>query len=157
DIYSLDEAKLRELRPDVILTQRLCDVCAPAYGSVAAFAQTLPGPPKVVNLEPSSLEDIFQNIEMVADAIGRSARGREVVASLRQRVETVRQRAEQAERKPRVAVIEWLDPVFCSGHWTPELVEIAGGQEVLGRKWQDSVRKTWADVVSASPEMLLIA
>ena len=157
DLFTLDEQTLRELRPELILTQRLCDVCAPAYGSVAALAQTLPGPPLVLNLEPSSLEDILQNIRLVADTLGASRVGDRVLQGLRDRVAAVQQTAATARHRPRVAVIEWLDPVFCSGHWTPELVEIAGGAEVLGRKWEDSVRKTWEDVLHSQPEILVIA
>jgi iron complex transport system substrate-binding protein len=157
DLFTLDEAKLRELRPELILTQRLCDVCAPAYGSVAALARTLPGPPQVLNLEPNSLDDIFQNIQLVADTLGVSETGVRLIQSLRSRVTYVKHRVEDAVHVPRVAVIEWLDPVFCSGHWTPELVDIAGGEEVLGLRGRDSVRKTWAEVRAAQPEILVIA
>ena len=156
-LYALDEAKLRELLPELILTQRLCDVCAPAYGRVQALAQTLPGPPRVLNLEPNSLAGILQNIQMVADAMGGAAVGIQLVERLRERVARVREKAATAASKPRVAVVEWLDPVFCSGHWTPELVEIAGGQEVLGLKGRDSVRKTWDDVAQAEPDIVVIA
>jgi iron complex transport system substrate-binding protein len=155
-LFTLDESKLRDLRPELILTQRLCDVCAPAYGSVVALAQTLPGPPRVLNLEPTSLADILQNIQMIADAIGASSAGVRLNQHLRQRIAHVQDKTARTTR-PRVAVIEWLDPVYCSGHWTPELVEIAGGQEVLGLKGQDSVRKTWRDVAQAAPDVLVIA
>src|SRR5579864_1117027 len=143
DLFTLDEAKLRELRPDLILTQRLCDVCAPAYGSVTALAQTLPGPPTVLNLEPSTLEEILQNIQLVADTLGAPEAGVQLIHTLRGRVAHVRGRVNQVRQRPRVAVIEWLEPIFCSGHWTPELVEIAGGHEVLGRAGKDSIRMTW--------------
>jgi iron complex transport system substrate-binding protein len=122
-----------------------------------ALAQTLPGPPKVVNLEPNTLDDIMHNVQMVADLLGVSEAGVRVIQSLRERVDYVKRRAEEVRRIPRVAVIEWLDPVFCSGHWTPELVDIAGGEEVLGLKGRDSVRKTWAEVQAAEPEILMIA
>lgn len=157
ELFTLDEPLLRRLQPELILTQRLCDVCAPAYGSVAAMAQTLPDPPTVLNLEPSTLDDILLNIQAVAEALGAPAAGDRAVAALRERIAFVRKTAANAKRTPRMAVIEWLAPVFCSGHWTPELVELAGGQEVLGRKWQDSVRMTWADVAQADPEVLVIA
>ena len=157
DLCTIDEARLRELQPDLILTQRLCDVCAPAYGSVLALAQTLPGPPTVLNLEPSTLADIFQNIQMVADRLAVSETGTRLIEALRSRVTYVQHRVAEASYLPRVAVIEWLDPVFGSGHWTPELVAIAGGEEVLGRMGSDSVRRTWADVQAADPEILVIA
>jgi iron complex transport system substrate-binding protein len=157
DLFTLDEAKLRALRPELILTQRLCDVCAPAYGSVTAMAETFDSKPVVLNLEPSSLADIFQDIQRVADTLGISATGERLIESLRERVRFVQRRVEDAARIPRVAVIEWLDPVFCSGHWTPELVALAGGEEVLGRPGSDSVRMTWTDVRAAEPEILVIA
>jgi iron complex transport system substrate-binding protein len=141
----------------VILTQKLCDVCAPSYGSVAALAATLPDPPRVINLEPSSLNDVLENIQTVADAVGVSEQGVQVVGNLRRRINAVATPARIACLLPRVAVVEWLDPVFCSGHWTPELVELAGGREVLGRRGQDSIRMTWADVRRAEPEILVIA
>ncbi len=157
ELFTLDEPLLRALRPELILTQRLCDVCAPAYGSVVALAATLPGPPRVLNLEPSRLEDVFGNIRDVASVLGIPDAGMRVVEGLRRRVERVAERARSLKHRPRVAVIEWLEPVFCSGHWTPELVEIAGGVEVLGRKWEDSVRMTWDDVARSEPEILVIA
>ena len=157
DLFTLDEPLLRRLRPELILTQRLCDVCAPAYGSVSALAQTLPGPPVVLNLEPSNLTDILANIQLVADTLGVSETGASVIASFRERIARVERAVADISRRPRVAVIEWLDPVFCSGHWTPELVELAGGDEVLGLKGEYSVAKTWADVVAAEPEILILA
>jgi iron complex transport system substrate-binding protein len=156
-LYTMDEPLIRRLRPDVILTQRLCDVCAVGYDSVTAFARTLPRPPVVVNLEPATLSDIFEDIRRVAAATGVAARGERVVASLRERVEAVRARAAEARRRPRGVILEWLDPPFACGHWNPELVEIAGGEEALGHKGQPSRRVTWDDVLAARPEVLLIA
>src|SRR5437899_4222207 len=100
-IYTINEPLLRELRPDVILTQKLCDVCAVGYGTVAHLAATLPGPPEVVNLEPSCLADIFADIGRVAAALGLPERGEAVVAALTERVEAVRSRAARAEHRPR--------------------------------------------------------
>src|SRR5204863_5905998 len=117
----------------------------------------LPGPPRVLNLEPSRLDDVFENIRQVAEILGVPAVGKEVVERLQSRVLSVQQRTRSSHRRPRMAVIEWLDPVFCSGHWTPELVEIAGGDEVLGRKGEDSVRMTWEHVRKSKPEILVIA
>ncbi len=157
DLFRLDEKTLREIEPELILTQHLCDVCAPAYGSVTALARTLPGPPRVLNLEPSRLQDILDNIQQVADTVDAAEAGRRLIQQLDERISRVRQQAEPASRKPRVAVLEWLDPVYCSGHWTPELVEIAGGQEVLGMKWQDSICKAWSDVLHARADIVVIA
>src|SRR5437762_1142368 len=156
-IYSIDEPLLRELRPDLILTQKLCDVCAVGYGTVARLAATLPGPPKVVNLEPSSLSDIFENIREVAQACGTPDRAQEVVAELSMRVEAVRARAAQTKTRPRCFLMEWVDPPFCSGHWGPELVEIAGGHDTRGRKHQPSMQIDWQAVLDARPEIIVLA
>ena len=156
-LYTIDEPLLRRLEPDVILTQKLCDVCAPSFGSVAHLAATLARPPRVVNLEPSSLADILENIRLAAGILGVPARGETVVAELARRIEAVRERAAGADRPVGCVLLEWLDPPFCSGHWGPELVEIAGGVERLGRAGQDSVRVTWDDVVAAAPEVLVLA
>src|SRR5437016_12885538 len=155
-LYTLDEALLRRLEPDVLVTQRLCDVCAVGYASVEAFAATLPGPPRVVDLDPSSLADIMQDVRTVADALGVRERGDALVAGRRARAEPVRARAADAARR-RCIVLEWIDPPFRSGHWTPELVEIAGGVEPLGRKGEDAARVSWDAVRSAAPEVLVLA
>jgi iron complex transport system substrate-binding protein len=156
-IYTIDEPLLRELRPDVILTQKLCDVCAVGYGTVARLAESLPGPPRVVNLEPSSLFDIFDDIRRVAEVCGVSERAEKMLARLSERVEMVRCRANRIANRPRCFLMEWVDPPFCSGHWGPELVEIAGGLDPLGRKHQPSVQIDWQQVLHARPEIIVLA
>ena len=156
-IYTIDEPLLRELRPTVILTQKLCDVCAVGYGTVARLAATLPGPPRVVNLEPSSVTDIFDDIRRVAEACDVSNLADEVIAGLSARVESVRKRAMSITSRPRCFLMEWVDPPFCSGHWGPELVEIAGGYDPLGRKHQPSKQIEWQQVLNAAPEIIVLA
>jgi len=156
-IYSIDEPLLRSLRPDVILTQKLCDVCAVGYGTVARLAETLSGPPQVVNLEPSSLSDIFGDIQRVAKVCDVSDRANEVITQLSDRIEAVRSRANRIAHRPRCFLMEWVDPPFCSGHWGPELVEIAGGYDPLGRKQQPSVQIEWQQVLDARPEFIVLA
>ncbi len=156
-IYVIDEPLLRELRPDVILTQKLCDVCAVGYGTVARLAQTLPGPPQVVNLEPSSLSDIFDDIRRVAEVCDVPDTGDKIITQLLNRVEVVRRRANAIVYRPRCFLMEWIDPPFCSGHWGPELVEIAGGYDPLGRKHQPSAQIEWQEVVHAQPEIIVLA
>jgi len=156
-IYTIDEPLVRKLRPDVILTQKLCDVCAVGYGTVARLAETLPGPPRVVNLEPSSLADIFENIREVAAACGVAERAEGVIANLSARVAAVRERAAQIAGRPRCFLMEWVDPPFCSGHWGPELVEIAGGRDPLGRKHRPSAQVGWQEVLDARPEIIVLA
>jgi iron complex transport system substrate-binding protein len=156
-IYTIDEPLLRELHPDVILTQKLCDVCAVGYGTVARLAETLPGLPRVVNLEPTSLADIFDDIRRVGDACGVADRANELIANLAERVETVRLRADRISHRPRCFLMEWVDPPFCSGHWGPELVEIAGGHDSLGRRHRPSTQIEWQEVVDTRPEILVLA
>ena len=156
-IYTIDEPLMRELRPNVILTQKLCDVCAVGYGTVARLTETLPGPPRVVNLEPSSLSDIFDNIRHVAKVCEVSERAEKLVGDLSRRVERVRERAAKVDGRPKCFLMEWIDPPFCSGHWGPELVEIAGGHDPLGRKHQPSVEIKWEAVLQAQPEVIVLA
>jgi iron complex transport system substrate-binding protein len=156
-IYTIDEPLLRELRPDVILTQKLCDVCAVGYGTVARLAATLPGPPSLVNLDPSSLADIFENIRQVAATCDVPARAGEVVEQLITRLESVRERVANVTHRPCCFLMEWVDPPFCAGHWGPELVEIAGGIDVLGRKHQKSAQIEWQQVLQARPEVIVLA
>ena len=156
-IYTIDEQLLRKIRPDVILTQKLCDVCAVGYGTVARLAETLPGPPELVNLEPSGLFDIFDDIRRVAKVCDVIERAEKVVAELSTRVEAVRERGAAIRARPRCFLMEWVDPVFCSGHWGPELVEIAGGYDPLGRKHRPSVEIKWEAVLEAQPEIIVLA
>jgi iron complex transport system substrate-binding protein len=156
-IYRIDEPLLRELRPDVILTQQLCDVCAVGHGTVARLAATLPGPPQVVNLEPSSLSDIFEDIRRVAVACGVCAVGEDLVTRLLSRIEAVRRRVAHIADRPRCFLMEWVDPPFCSGHWGPELVEIAGGYDPIARKGRPSKEIQWQDVLDARPEIIVLA
>jgi iron complex transport system substrate-binding protein len=156
-LYVIDEPLLRKLRPDVILTQKLCDVCAVGYGTVARLAESLPGPPQVVNLEPSSLSDIFDDIRRVAKVCDVHERADKVIAQLSDRIEALRSRANRIVHRPRCFLMEWVDPPFCSGHWGPELVEIAGGNDSLGRKHQPSAQIEWQEVLDAQPDVIVLA
>jgi iron complex transport system substrate-binding protein len=156
-IYAIDEELIRRLQPDVILTQKLCDVCAVGYETVAQLASTLPGPPQVVSLEPTSLSDIFDDVCRVAKACGVSECGEKVVAELSKRVESVRSRASGITPQPTCFLMEWVEPPFCCGHWGPELVEIAGGHDPLGRKHEPSAEVKWETVLHTRPEVIVLA
>ena len=156
-IYTIDEPLLRKLRPDVILTQKLCDVCAVGYGTVARLAETLPGPPRVINLEPSSVSDIFDDIRRVAEICGVPEHAEELIGQLSRRIEAVRRRAARIANRLDVFLMEWVDPPFCSGHWGPELIEIAGGCDPSGRKHQPSVQIRWQEVLDARPDIIVLA
>jgi iron complex transport system substrate-binding protein len=156
-IYTIDESLLRELWPDVILTQKLCDVCAVGYGTVARLAETLPGQPQVVNLEPTSLSEIFDDIRHVAEVCRVPERAQKLIADLAARIEIVRLRAKRVSHRPRCFLMEWVEPPFCSGHWGPELAEIAGGCDSLGRKHHPSAQIDGQEVLDARPEIIVLA
>jgi iron complex transport system substrate-binding protein len=155
-LYTLAEATLRELAPDVILTQRLCDVCAVGYETVTAFAATLPGPPVVVNLEPLRLADVLNDVRRVGAALGALDRAEALVATLTSRIEAVRSRVADAPRR-RCVLLEWIDPPFRGGHWMPELVALAGAVDPLGHVGEDAAAVSWDTVRAAAPEVLVLA
>jgi iron complex transport system substrate-binding protein len=155
-LYTLDESKLRELVPDLILTQRLCDVCAPAYGSVAALANALPSKPNVLNLEPKTLQDILHGIKEVAEAMGHPEKGDEVCGGLERRIEAVAGRVRGLRRRSTF-LMEWTEPIYNSGHWNPQLIRLAQGTPVLSPEGEHSVRVPWEALRTADPEVLVIA
>ncbi|MEW5977845.1 MAG: cobalamin-binding protein [Acidobacteriota bacterium] len=156
-LYTLDLPVLQGLEPDLIVTQALCDVCAVAEDEVLDAACTLPGNPKVVNLEPQTLSEIFASIGQVAKAAGTEPQAEQVIQGLRTRVDAVATRSAGIDHPPRVALLEWLDPPFSCGHWTPELVRLAGGQEGLGREGHPSRTLRWEEVIAWQPEVVFIA
>lgn len=156
-LYTLDMPLLESLRPDLIVTQALCDVCAVADDEVQAAARALSTRPQVVNLAPRSLDDVLDCLRLIADAAGVSARGEHVIASLRERVDAVSARSAMVRSRPSIVLLEWLDPPFSCGHWTPELVELAGGVELLGRAGEHSRTLRWSEIESAQPEVIFIA
>jgi len=155
-LYTLDERLLRELRPDLILTQELCEVCAVSSSEVKRAARILPGEVPIVSLEPRTLGDILATIALVGSLTGREAAATTLVAGLRERIEAVAARAAQASRQPRVYCMEWIEPPFRAGHWIPELARLAGGVEVLGREGERSTRATWREVAEAAPEVVVV-
>ena len=155
-VYRIDEEKLRELHPDLILTQDACAVCAVSFGEVQAAARKLLGAAAdIVSLSPLHLEDVLQDILRVARAAGVAERGVEAVAGLRERLDELRARTARVPR-PRVLALEWMDPPMPAGHWTPELLRIAGAEPVLGREGEPTSRTTWEQIVDAAPEVLLV-
>jgi iron complex transport system substrate-binding protein len=155
-LYELDVPVLDAVRPDLIVTQALCDVCAVAEEEVARAAWALPGRPPVVNLEPTTLAGVLGCVRTVGEAAGVPRQAAEVVASLEARIAAVAARSAGLAR-PRVVLLEWLDPPISCGHWSPELVEMAGGVEGIGRAGERSRTLTWAEVAAAAPEVLAVA
>jgi iron complex transport system substrate-binding protein len=156
-LYTLDMPVLQRLAPDLIVTQTLCDVCAVAEAEVRSAACSLPGTPCVVNLEPQRIGEVLHSIEQVARAASVVERGRGVVSGLQARIDAVVERTRRVERRPRVLLLEWIDPPFSCGHWTPELVDMAGGVEGIGRAGHRSQTTAWERIVEWSPEVMVIA
>ena len=154
-IYTLDEAVLAELEPDLIVTQALCPVCAVSVDDVRAVAKKLPGPPQVIALDPTTLGETMGDVRTIAQATGRKEEALALVARQRARIDRVRIAVKDAERVP-VAAIEWLDPVFVGGHWVPQLIELAGGIDVLGFAGERSETTSWELVAAAQPEVVVL-
>jgi len=155
-LYTIDEVLLRDLRPDVILTQNLCRVCAPSGDELTRAVRKFSLQPEVLFLTPRTIGEIAENIVDVGRAIGRSEEAKAVVRSNQERLARVRAAIRNAPRR-RVVFLEWTDPFFCGGHWVPEMISLAGGEDPLGRPGEDSVRMNWDDVVNAKPEAVIVS
>lgn len=155
-LYEIDELLLQRLAPDLILTQDLCQICAPSGNEVSHALNLLPKKPEVLWLTPNTLAQIFDNALQLGEATGRQIEARELVAKGRARLERVEDKTRDLAQRPRVFCMEWLDPVYGSGHWVPEMVQIAGGVDQLSRLGSDSVRVSWDDVLEWDPEVLVI-
>ena len=155
-LYQIDEPLLRELAPDLILTQDLCQVCAPSGNEVSQVLKSLPKTPEILWMTPRSLSEIFDNVRDLGAATGRTNEAAALINGCKARLETLSARMSKAAARPRVFCMEWLDPVYASGHWVPELVKIAGGIDELGAERGESVRVSWDDVAAWSPEVLVI-
>ncbi len=155
-LYQVDEILLRDLAPDIVLTQDLCQVCAPSGTELTRALTELPSKPNVLWLTPQTIADIEDNMLAVGTATERSDAAESLVAQNRSRVEAVRHAVLDVPRR-RVVFLEWTDPLFCAGHWVPEMITIAGGDDPLGKSGGDSERMTWDDVRDASPEMIIVS
>lgn len=160
-LYHLDAELLERLQPDLIVTQELCEVCAVSYSIVDRAARRLASDPRVVSLEPSSLEDVFANILTLGDLTGHSAQTSALLSSLRERVANchaeVSKQRRGIEAQKRVLVLEWTDPPMSGGHWTPGLVELAGAIPVLGNPGHNSRVLTWDEIRDADPDDVIVA
>jgi iron complex transport system substrate-binding protein len=155
-LYALDSGLLERLAPDLIVTQELCEVCAVSYEIVARAARRVRSDPRVVSLEPSSLEDVYANIETFGELTGTRDAADALVARLRTRSAALS--AHFADRsRPRALVLEWTDPPMSGGHWTPSLVQLAGGVPVLGNHGENSVVLSWPAIAAADPDVIIVA
>jgi iron complex transport system substrate-binding protein len=155
-IYDLDEELLRRLAPDLIITQELCDVCAVSYSTVERAARMFDADVRVVSLEPNTIADIFANIVTVGQLTGREAEARRLVEQLSARVEHLSTRLEGTERRPRTLMLEWLEPAFAPGHWVPEQVRIAGGDDSFGCAGQPSRVTSAEEILDYAPEVIVL-
>ena len=154
-IYELDEDTLRRLQPDLIVTQSLCSVCAVSYDDVRAVAERLDSQPRVVSLDPRTLGEVLGDVRVLAQATDTKDAGVDLVADAAGRIDRVKLAVRDAPR-PRVAAVEWLDPVFVAGHWTPQLIEYAGGDDVLGMAGEPSEQRSWEELKAVSPDVIVV-
>jgi iron complex transport system substrate-binding protein len=155
-VYQVDEVLLKSLAPDLILTQDLCQVCAPSGNEVRQALNALPNRPEILWLTPRTLAEIADNLREVARATGTTERAEAWIATNFERLKQIETRALQAAVRPRVFCMEWLDPLYCSGHWVPEMVRIAGGIDQLSKQGSDSIRISWQEVFNWAPEILIL-
>jgi iron complex transport system substrate-binding protein len=155
-LYEIDETMLIDLAPDLILAQNLCQVCAPSGHELSRALTRLPKEPQVLWMSPRNLAGVRANLEDLAAATTCLAQGESLLADWELRLQAVAERAARIKSRPRVFCMEWLDPVYCPGHWIPEMVRLAGGEAVLGREGAESVRIDWGDVCAQRPEILIL-
>jgi iron complex transport system substrate-binding protein len=153
-LYELDAEALEELDVDLIVTQAVCEVCAVSFDDVREVAGRLPTEPEVISLDPSTLGEVLADIPRLAEAAGVPEAGERLAAEAGERLEAV-ERAVEGAARPRVAALEWLDPVYVGGHWVPQMIELAGGEDMLGRPGEKSRVAEWSEVESARPEVVV--
>lgn len=155
-VYQVDEVLLRQLAPDLILAQDLCAVCAPSGNEVSRALNVLPKKPEVLYLTPKSVRGILQNLRDVGVVAGRLEAAERWIEAANKKLERIAATSRALLSRPRVFCMEWLDPLYCSGHWVPEMVRIAGGVDEISRQSSDSIRIPWQDVLAWSPEILIV-
>ena len=156
-VYDVDTALLDDLAPDLVVTQSQCELCAVSLVDVqAAVREMVRSKPEVLSLEPNALEDVWRDVASVAEALGVRERGDALLDELRKRLDAIAQRSKETGRSPRVACIEWYDPLMAAGNWVPELVEIAGGEDVLGVAGEHSAWLEWAALEEADPQTIVL-
>jgi len=155
-IYTLDAARLAELEPDLIVTQELCEVCAVSYRQVERAVRELPGEVPILSLEPESLDDIMETALVLGRATGHERGAESLTAEMQRRITAVSALHPVAGGRPAVACVEWTDPLMAGGHWVPEMVRLAGGDDVLGAEGERSQEVAWEDVARAAPDVMVL-
>jgi len=154
--YIVEEQALRIANPDIILTQGLCDVCAVSGNEVLEAVKVLGHKPRVISLEPNTLEEILDTILIVGEATERKDQSKDLVDKLKSRIDKVKSIFANEKNPPRVMCLEWLDPVYVAGHWVPEMVEIAGAECGLGKAGEPSFKISWDEMVEFSPQVIIL-
>ncbi len=157
DIYEIDDKLLEKLKPDLILTQELCHVCAVSYTKVKEAARVLDAGTKIVSLEPTNLEEIVDNIMLVGRMTGRLGEAEKLAQQMLRSINRVKEKAQTVRHRPRVFFMEWLQPSWAGGHWIPQMVDCAGGVDELGRLGKPSHRIGWDEVVEYQPEIIILS
>lgn len=155
-LYRLKDHLLRQAQPDLILSQDLCHVCAVTPDQLHNALSSMPRQPTVLTLNPSTVHDVIDDVIRIGDAAGRSGEGHRLAKQLRDRLDAIRTRVQDISHRPRVVCIEWLSPLYVAGHWVPEMVQLAGGQDVLAQPGNPSRIVTWDEVLDAAPDILIV-
>jgi len=155
-LYLVDEPTVREIAPDLILTQDLCQVCAPSGNEVSQLLKQLPNSPRILWQTPKTIGEIFDCMRELGEATGREATAETFIRDGRARLDAIAAATRDVADRPRVFCMEWIDPFFCCGHWVPEMVRIAGGTDELGRDGEDSIRVSWDDVRRWAPDVVIV-
>ena len=154
-IYQLDTEMLHDLGPDLIVTQALCSVCAVSYDDVRAIAEEIDTPPLVISLDPRTVGEVLGDARTLAQATDSKEAAVDLIREASERIDRIRL-AVRGARRPRVVALEWLDPPFAAGHWTPQLIEYAGGEDVLGFAGEHSEERSWEDVAFSEPDIVIV-
>jgi iron complex transport system substrate-binding protein len=156
DVYAVDDNALKNADPDLIVAQGLCEVCSPHMKELDRAMNILNNKPEVIVLDPHDLDDILSSIADVARKVGREKRGDEIITQLKRRIDNTSSTASGAGSKPKVLCIEWLDPLFTSGHWVPQMVEIAGGVNGISKRGERSRRMEWREAIEFDPDVIVL-
>jgi iron complex transport system substrate-binding protein len=155
-IYELDADALHDLEPDLIVTQALCSVCAVSYDDVRAIAEEIETQPMVISLDPHTVGEVLGDARTLAQATDSKDAAVELVNEAAARIDRIRLLTREVRHRPRVAALEWLDPPFAAGHWTPQLISYAGGDDVLGFAGENSEERSWEEVAAAQPDVVIV-
>jgi iron complex transport system substrate-binding protein len=153
-LYELDEDVLEDLDVDLIVTQAVCEVCAVSFDDVRAVAERLPSEPRVISLDPSTLGEVIADVPRLAEAAEVPEAGERLAEEFAERIEEV-ELAVAGEPRPAVAALEWLDPVYVGGHWVPQMIDLAGGEDVLGLPGERSRTVSWEEIEAVAPEVVI--